>query len=1238
MKYKRILLLALSLLLALGSAGCLWIMAEEGNSLVGQPVDASKVTVYNNSPSSKNYPVVYVRGLDGDKNNLDMIRVYDSGGNLLGAGRELPLAFMAAVPLEDYLNKDGGTLYITNQYPGMEESAKTEVRYGKQINPQIDFKAYLLGDSFRNTDTGNVNYDLTTPMDDANFLAYETSLDRCYTGDVVKISVMFNDFSDLSAIELPIHYDTRYLELLTWKAKPVGGEYRPMIDKTPADSGAEGYPKNDSDIMNVMTSTVNGSGYAVFLGDNFTDWDGAEYGATRYSPYVNTDTGYIKFSAYVNGDRAPFWSVTENKPVTSANVFSMYFRYKGEQGMAADDLIRFATAADCPEEYLGTGTAQERRYYDPYSPYGAEAYIGYASVIHPPISLSEGQSVNPVKVPPVNNLAALSEHLEKDTIPNGTVKVYNLTNSPDNTNSYAGLDADRDDYVYVYGKLGSDQLKSGDRIIVQQMVDAGGVLTKVDIGSGTVSGDLVCVISVGKDKLSPDGGAVLISRQRGAQAPTTPVSVTYPKESGRTLRIEVAREDVKKDTDSRCITGTSAEVSAKLSDIKQDEKIQLRVYFNDINDFMMFVLPIYFNSKAMMAADKYFDPVSTGTLTEREFKNGTKGLIIGDDLAELTFNDYLIHSEANGKTDAEIEAMLADEDSVCYGKSLEEIKQICAAVELKTGMGTPVGDSAAVWNGGLIFTGRSDDDTSGYPYILNNENSPDSAGLIKLAGATLNNTGITLEKDGKGYNFLKINFVGNALNTNPQIHIATKSDAVYDEAHPNGASLTLKSAPYTGDNNMPSAVSMPVTEEWAIVPLGDIEIPEKPERGIIGLVDGDGKVIGSTPEITVSDADKEKIAAEQDVISLRSPVSIPSGTLKTDFPLYGLKIGKVPVYLEESKDTAKNGSSRVAFVNINEWDTAAMLDSGNKAQITAPDNPASPPAEQYQSYSVTGRFSQAELSEQNLKLADGFTPSVEARVCKSPTRFAYGNSPYGLIMSDSNLNYVQKAEYKEKFEENHNRFINGYTPANGFQNVYYDPDAWESVNYDKDETALFAYSGHEFTDTGITMLCDSQMNEITDLSVLSSVKRTLKVNIMTAENPSDMINDFSTINTVTLTLPDGISPVTTDVLKGQRVRPDIYYIEYTYQDYDGSTLTVKRPIIILPQNGDVNVSGAADDTDAEKLKSRFRDILPYNNNLTDYTSGGRLYKYRVCDVNNDGDVNAADANLIKHGRTPVRYY
>jgi hypothetical protein len=183
--------------------------------------------------------------------------------------------------------------------------------------------------------------------------------------------------------------------------------------------------------------------------------------------------------------------------------------------------------------------------------------------------------------------------------------------------------------------------------------------------------------------------------------------------------------------------------------------------------------------------------------------------------------------------------------------------------------------------------------------------------------------------------------------------------------------------------------------------------------------------------------------------------------------------------------------------------------------------------------------------------------------------------------------------------------------------------AWNVKNYDLDETALFVVNNESFSDSGYTKLINSIGGDAGDVS------KKVTVNIL-AETTDALKNgssdDFVYITPSTIDL-SATGQITE--LVGKRIRPDIYELTYSFEDFDGTTVEIKKPLIILSSLGDINVDGTGNGTDALRILNRFSTDLADNSNVPDYTDGGLLFRYRVCDVNRDGNVNAVDANNIK---------
>lgn len=246
--------------------------------------------------------------------------------------------------------------------------------------------------------------------------------------------------------------------------------------------------------------------------------------------------------------------------------------------------------------------------------------------------------------------------------------------------------------------------------------------------------------------------------------------------------------------------------------------------------------------------------------------------------------------------------------------------------------------------------------------------------------------------------------------------------------------------------------------------------------------------------------------------------------------------------------------------------------------------------------------------------------------------FAYGNSPYGLIMRDTSLSEDDKAAYKAAFIDNNNTFSVGYTPSGGTKDLPYTEKAWEgTVNYDLDDSALFVINNSAFTDPGYTKITNSIGGTV------DTVSKKVKVNLL-AETLSSQKNgssdDFVYITPSTINL--SASGQITELVS-ERIRPDCYELIYSFTDFDGTTVEIKKPLIILSPLGDVNVDNAADAADVSRVLNRFSTDLADNNNVPDYSSGGRLFRYRICDANKDGNINAVDANNIRENKLSQFY-
>lgn len=291
------------------------------------------------------------------------------------------------------------------------------------------------------------------------------------------------------------------------------------------------------------------------------------------------------------------------------------------------------------------------------------------------------------------------------------------------------------------------------------------------------------------------------------------------------------------------------------------------------------------------------------------------------------------------------------------------------------------------------------------------------------------------------------------------------------------------------------------------------------------------------------------------------------------------------------------------------------------------------------------------LIRRELKGADGQTATLtytlhlyRALPAEEMVQFNPGNSPYGLIES-TGWTEDEKTGARSYFDQYY-RFESGRVPEGCDTSVVYRPEAWQSgdqevppgtelqsgqfINYDKDPHALFVYQGESFVDPGFGKIVNSIGGEVT-----STVSRTVTVQEMLhsySENTDkDLQSDFKSIKSVAYQLTgaakNGNADFIVSELSDLRIRPGRYVIQYSFEDCDGTSITVERNLFILSKAGDVNISGAVDGTDARLIQERIGKPLPYDS-VADF-EGARLYQYRICDVNKDGVVNSIDGNYAR---------
>ena len=263
---------------------------------------------------------------------------------------------------------------------------------------------------------------------------------------------------------------------------------------------------------------------------------------------------------------------------------------------------------------------------------------------------------------------------------------------------------------------------------------------------------------------------------------------------------------------------------------------------------------------------------------------------------------------------------------------------------------------------------------------------------------------------------------------------------------------------------------------------------------------------------------------------------------------------------------------------------------------------------------------------------------VEAKITLN-----YGNSPYGEIMKDSAI--TDKAKAKEEFDKS-NKYATGYIPANAAskQNVSYPFRAWVDVkdldgitaaeqaklvdpdiNIDRNDYAIFIYNGRTFVDPGFTAT-DSEGKPVTNLT------RKITVSRMQVQQIAGLYDVNQKEEPITI--PDKPSNYTiTEITKQYnyqdpssfRIRPDVYTMEYSFNDPNQGTITVERKVVVLQDRGDTYCADLINDSSVNPVY-----VYLKNSSTFDAITGTahNIYLYRILDTDASNLINDSDANPV----------
>ena len=518
-----------------------------------------------------------------------VVRIYDSPNStasLLGKGRADALT-VATIGINQGLNQANlsDCVYYTIQQGDKTESKKRPIKLGKSLSPRIEFDYRFVGQ--------NIEEAYTVPIEQSNSYFIITNSDRIQTGDVLAVDVKLKDVPSMTAITLPLRYDTDLLELLAKKPSEKGywnnlseqafttatGDFAPPSNDTLAEKeGGVGVvvgnamyyennmPKSAEEQTNMWLAEVRmGKG---------------EQGKT---PYINMETGYINFGADVTENikaQAPAGCGDVDSAgvspfdMTGSNqtLLRLFFRYKGTKSLSKTALlkastlkygdeviktglapVRVATKEECPLEYLDTPTAD--KYYNTLYPEGVVPQIGLVNLFtpNPPALLSvEKDWADMESVPAQEGTLSVGEIINEyaqETLPIDHVKVYNFTNAGYSIAAKAGGTATLEDLsigsLATYNYTNSNPYNASAYRPLDNIRDYMKIQFTSDLGSETSHSGIKVgdIVKVYKDNVTLTPVATKVIEKMGAYDMEIDLGSNILEAEGGNLYIAIERGD-----------------------------------------------------------------------------------------------------------------------------------------------------------------------------------------------------------------------------------------------------------------------------------------------------------------------------------------------------------------------------------------------------------------------------------------------------------------------------------------------------------------------------------------------------------------------------------------------------------------------------------------------------------------------------------------------------------------------
>lgn len=293
---------------------------------------------------------------------------------------------------------------------------------------------------------------------------------------------------------------------------------------------------------------------------------------------------------------------------------------------------------------------------------------------------------------------------------------------------------------------------------------------------------------------------------------------------------------------------------------------------------------------------------------------------------------------------------------------------------------------------------------------------------------------------------------------------------------------------------------------------------------------------------------------------------------------------------------------------------------------------------------VTDEFALAELNKDtaNGGEEDGFnnTVTVESggktytihirRLLKPKIELNYGNSPYGRIMQDTSLvvagDDAQTAQNQADAKLAFDTTKKYKSPEDATKTIDYIAD-----EYDKDDYIyfkVFKTVNESTADLKDRVLVDPGFKAYNSLGEeISTDNITRTITVRKFSNSIYLKDGETGVSTFTYT-HTGTDDFT-EFKNSSAIVPDVYDMNYIFDDYDGTPVTFTRKIAVTYQLGDIDLTLAINANDTLAMRNQVNKIKLLSNLA--------FYFTRIADVDLSGALNANDTLAIRNHVNKVKY-